>query len=829
MRWLLAILLLATGCDVKVVATPLGRITVPNEYGVYPEGALEVAQNVCMRDPGVLSSMPGLQTLRTNAMPSGDTARAIWSGDAYQLVMSQQGSTYSLRWVDGSGATAITSPSAFAHSFGTGIAPVARQRARTIVGTSNGLIVVDGETDSTARTPGFNKPLAVWDGTTTTGSIANGDAVSYRALFRRTYSDGYEVVGPLSEAMLFTNTTGSATGIRLLITVATNSGVIAGDTVEVYRTRAVTSPADPGDVHYLVGAQTITASDITATRVLFSDRVPQANLGAEAYGNPGQSDLPGGGGPLRYKRRPPMARDMVLHGDHLLYLGTTTPASIRAYVPHTWGALTTTLDRQYGIGTRTFTADRTDGSPILTNISAADIVGLAVGQRVVHATALGGFSVMARIITVGATSVTLDRNLTGTSLADPGFTSHDMISIAGELSLASNYSAFAFYAGYPAAPGVPSIGKTQPFEISSSNTRVSTVTAAATGVDFFISRHHAYEGSFTLQASNGANYQPPIADFSAAAQTVATDQKLNRAHWAELAQPEAAPADNTFLIGNGEIYRAVSVGGSVLVFASDGLWIVAGDGINGWAKGFCKDPELILAGRLAVDVMGGLAWAQTSRGLVSITPEGDVAEVSGPVIGGGAQYADTWDTRVACDRQHREVLLTTDGGINWDVYNTRTRAFVSLVPTTQANAAAFSKSLASLVFATATAGGPSVEYFRADTSTTRLANASVRFQPIVGDEPTATKEWGTVEYVFDGLTAGATLVPSFSGTNYNARTLLAKAYEQRVVVAVPKAAPSYGEMIRPGFTFSAGGTTQLWTLRTMTVYGRQVSEHGVTR
>lgn len=838
MRLLLALLLLTTGCDVKtVISRPLGRITVPNEYGQYPPGAFEIATNVAMRDPGVLSSLPALRSYRDNAFGT-DTARKVWCGDAYQLVISQNGGTWAMRWVNAAGPSSISSPSAFSHSFSTGIAPVARQRDRTIVGTANGPIVLDSETDTTARTPGFSKPLVVFEGSTVAAdAVVNGNCASYRAVYRRKFSDGYEVTGPPSESMRYANATGANVGPRLLITIEGNSGAIAGDLIDVYRTEGMPSAADPGDTHYLVSSVAISSANVTAGYVLLYDRVPDDNLGAELYGNPGQDSLPGGGGPLRYKARPPLARDIVVHGDHVLYLGTTTPASLRAYVPHTWGALTTAIDRQYGIGSRTFTADSTLGSPTLTNISTADMVGLAVGQRVRNAATLNPSATAYVLITaVGANSITLDSNATATVVGSAGYVSYDMMTIGGERVIARNYTEFSFLATHPSAGafGYPSAGRTQAFEIRSANTRVSTLVTSDSGVDFFISRQHAYEGSFTLQASNGANYQPAIADYSGAAQTVSPEAKLNRVHWAEKAQPEAVPSANTFLVGNSEIYRGVYVGdGITLVFASDGLWQVRGDGINGWAVER-KDPKLFLAARGAVDVMGGLAWAYTNRGLVSITPAGDVTEISTPIIGGRAKYSDTWDVRLAADDDHHEIWYATADGTVLDVYNERTGAFTqfsgsrSVLTTGNIGALAYSKGLSSIVFAVNGANTPLL-YFEDDTSNLRIAGASVRQQPLVGDEPTSLKEWMSTTYVFDGFPLGAVLTPTFNGVFYADHAVPANANESRLVVDVPNDAPSYSEALRVGFEFTSGATTQLWTLRTIAVRYRLVNEDGVPR
>lgn len=817
MRWLLAILLLATGCDVKLaVAKPLGRITVPNKIGMFPPGALEIAQNVVLREPGVLSSMPGLQTLRANAMPNGDTARIIWSGDAYQLVISQQGGTWSVRWVDAAGATVVTSPSAFAHSFDTGIAPVVRQRGRTIVGTSNGPIVLDSETDAAARLAGLGQPLvysSLRNHVSASAAIAEDKQAGYTARIVRRHSDGFETFSPFSGRYVVGNPAGSGSAdVDITVALESNTGVAAGDRIELYRTKAEAIGVDVGDTYYLAAIGTVFAGHVTAARYDINDNVPDVQLGRESSHSPGQ------GGPLKDNFAPPLARDIVQHGGHTLYLGTTTPARLVEYVAGRVDSPLAASDRLLGLGQRAFTADTTNGSPTLTAISAADMVGLSVGQQVSFGAVTGN------IVSLGLSSITLDANATATA-AGVACSAFDQMKING---VDTFISTFWFWRGNLAAPQITASG-VDPLTFSSTEDQADYSGAPApAGFEFSIGRQFFHEGSFTIQASNGQNYNPPIAGYADSAQTVSPEVKLNRVHWSEAELPETVPLLNRFFVGSGEIYRGVFVDTVTLVFASDGLFQIRGDGINGFAVER-KDPTLYLAGRFAVDVLGKRAYAYTNRGFVSITPDGDVEMLGLPIIGGKAQYSDTWDIRVVADHEHHEVYFTTDAGVTWNVYNVLTGAFTTFAPTTQAPAMAFSKALASLVLATATAGGPSVESFNADSSLTRLANASVRFQPVFGADPAAVHEWGSAEYAFEGFTAGATLVPSFSGTNYTAHAVPANASESRAVVRVPKGAPAYSDKLRPGFTFSAGGTTQLWSLRLMAIRYRQVGELGVPR
>ena len=126
---------------------------------------------------------------------------------------------------------------------------------------------------------------------------------------------------------------------------------------------------------------------------------------------------------------------------------------------------------------------------------------------------------------------------------------------------------------------------------------------------------------------------------------------------------------------------------------------------------------------------------------------------------------------------------------------------------------------------------PDVLYFEADTSATRLAGADVRYQPITGDgDANSIKEWENVTYLFAGVTTAATLLPTFSGTAYTARTIPASTDESRCRVTVPSNAGGGGSSkIAPGFTITANGTTQAWSLRGLTTRYEVVSDEESVR
>ena len=298
-------------------------------------------------------------------------------------------------------------------------------------------------------------------------------------------------------------------------------------------------------------------------------------------------------------------------------------------------------------------------------------------------------------------------------------------------------------------------------------------------------------------------------------------------HFSKLQQPEAVPPLNYFFVGNGTIHRLISTRDCVWAWCSDGLWRISGGGATAaeWRVD-PVDPTLILAARGAVAVMRDKVYAYTNHGLVELDSTGGVNELSQGTIGDAATlpdatgYSDTWNTFIACDEAHHEVWLTIYDGASAStsyLYNTLTKRFTTVAQSNAYSAMAFSKALNSLVIGRVDTS-PDVYYFNADTSTTRMAGADVRFQPLYQGDHDTLKEYQDIYFTFRGASTALTLVPSFKGTNYTAHTVPANTLESRCRVAVPRNAPAIAPFLTPGFTFSAGDTSNPWSLRGVSVH-----------
>ncbi len=787
------------------ILRPLGLVTQPGKHGL-PPGALSKALNVCMRDPGIITSMPDVRSYRTDVLSSGYTLRKLFPGDTYTLGIGDSSGTWDRRWISTGASSAITAP--FTMAFDTGIANVARTRGRILLTPNRGPVIFDAEGSTTPRAAGMYMPIAFSvDSVTTTNaqSLDTGYVRRYRALFRREHSDGYMQIGPVSNACDVDNTSGSTIDATMFSRLPSDLQLAAGDIFELYRTDDVTTGSDPGDTYRLANACKLTSTDISNTYVLVRDTSTADTLGAELYTNPGQEGL------TNTNLAPPLADDVAVFKGYTFYASRKLPASLSFKVNNKLGALSTTAERIYGIGTRTATGDITTSSTTLNNLSNTN--GVVIGQIIAGT----GIPASTRITNVSGTTITLSAAATATTVG-VAVTITDVLETTGSAAYITVTDHNAFLNGQVS----------ESYEIVADAAISTTITAGPTigyteqqGAQYIL-KHRRYNNTvstpFAIRATNGQNYSPTLPSTSGTALTGSTDTRANRYHWSKLEQPEHVPTLNYGFAGNGTIYRMVSTTDALYFFCSDGLYKLTGDA--GIWRVDPIDSTLILAARGAVDQMQGVVWAYTNRGLVAIAGD-SVAEVTTGVIGDslpGAVYADTWDTFLACDELHREVWLGLRSGAasTQYVFNTHTKAFTSVVDD-EWSALAYSRALRSLVVG-AVSSNPDVLYFEADTSATRMPGADIRFQPITGDgDPFTLKEFVEVDYLFEGIASAGTLVPSFTGTNYTARTLPASSDESHCRIDVPRNAPGVARKVAPGFTLSAGGTAQLWSFRGMSV------------
>lgn len=804
------------------IVAPIGMVTQPSKYGQYKRGALSVATNVVMRSPGIISSMPGVRTLRASVATGTDRIiRTMLSADTHTLqYLEDSGALVSaLSWVNASGVQTVTLPTNWVGVATAGCARFAKARDRffftcwspTIGATKfRSALAWDTENAATARAAGLS-PVALISldtGITTDAqSIDPVQSAAWRALVRRVGTiDKYDLVSAPSWAI--TGFSGAVV-IDAVIKVhfPSDHNYVAGDYVEVYRTRQVAgADTDPGDTMLLSVSQVITAANITAGFALVRDNCKDAALGAALYTNVGVE----GNEAANYD--PPASADMCAFKGHMFYAATMTPSQATIAPRASYGLLATNYERLYGIGQRTSTGTFAIGSPTVTAVN--NMRGIVPGMYILSGNLPGGD---AFVISVTATTFTLDENATGAGVAASFFAQDSVRYAQPSVFGGESYSMFQWFIG--SNVGIAS----SPFVwISNVNVRCDIATGSATngiqyGVEMIARSPRVYGSSMTVRATNGVNYSPPLPDATATANSYAPETRQNRYAWSKVQLPEAVPPLNYGFVGSGKLLRLITTRDALWLFCTDGLYRLSGDGGNGpdaWRLDLA-DPNLILAARTAVCTLKETIWCYTSRGLVAVSDDGGIQEISLGIIGDqipGATFSDTWDTWMVSDDAHQEVWLTFRSGtlgagssVTY-IFNALTKTFVKFSDGNEYSTAVYAPFLTSLVWGKvivgSPAGNPSQMYSELDSSTVRIPGPDVRYQPLYAQDPFVLKQFQDVTMVFDGLNAAATLTPLFSDVAYTSFAVNQSATESRCTIGVPRNAPAIAGILAPGFQMS---------------------------
>jgi len=148
-----------------------------------------------------------------------------------------------------------------------------------------------------------------------TETAYNGTQATITVVDVDTYS--FELLGtpttPESDA-----SAGRALTVDLTFTVPAEA--IADESYEIYRTNLSGASSNvTGDEHSLVTKRKLTAAQVTAKVVTYTDELDQAFLGDSLYTNPSLDTID------RENSRPPLAKDIVLYKGHVFYANTKQP------------------------------------------------------------------------------------------------------------------------------------------------------------------------------------------------------------------------------------------------------------------------------------------------------------------------------------------------------------------------------------------------------------------------------------------------------------------------------------------------------------------------
>jgi len=140
-------------------------------------------------------------------------------------------------------------------------------------------------------------------------------------------------------------------------------------------------------------------------------------------------------------------------------------------------------------------------------------------------------------------------------------------------------------------------------------------------------------GSTSVTVSFDAPIRPASFNISGeAGETFGPTTTPGRLFWSKPDEPEAVPVLNFTDVGdrNQAILALVPLRNALLVFKEDGIFRVTGNAPSGWVVDALDRGKRLVA-RQCVDVLGGVAFAWTNRGIVPVTEGGAGEPISAPI------------------------------------------------------------------------------------------------------------------------------------------------------------------------------------------------------
>jgi hypothetical protein len=836
----------------ELLVQALGMITQPNKMGQYPVGAMSFAQDVFIRAPGIVEASKPAVSLHAISSSAAAPCVVLIPGDAEMVnIYGNSGAGWSAQWFSAATSNVVSIPYTFP---GNGLSNYTRSRGRSIVTTTNGPIIFDYATPTTAaqRTPRFvGLPAPVL--TTYSSTAGGGNALAINkhctviALVKRVFPDGYELVSAMSNPVDAAAGPFTTADIGITLEFGTSSDgfpVQVGDIVEIYRTRS----QDAGSAgiggtscdatFYLTTTHTVVAGDVIVCN--FVDSVPDTGLGRQAYTNPNL-----GGGEATYVS-PPAAPITCTFKGYTFLFNITEPAQAVLQAlggigyalladPPAW--------RQNIVGGRELTGTYAAGSRTITAISAAHMVGIKVGQALNDFTVFpGGQPIL--VTAIGASTITLSSS--GPVAVGSGtktFVVYDTMTIDGATG-----SYFPLGAGVNGArlesvqssarsglivgTTFSALVKDDLFQAASLSFFSGIYTCSATPPRFSIAKRRATPlagalATISLNATNGANYQPALPEYGLTPQLFSPVVTPNGFAWCEEQEPDAWPPANRGHVGSGTVLAAISTPDAIWIACTDGLWRLSGDGGSVGSEGYDWrldqiDSTLIVSGPQAICVLRDTVYMYTARGFVSVDDANGVNDrLSEGIIGDllpGVQYSSTASLKVRADEDKDEIWVVTSSAAYVWSYLTKTwvRSF-QLRPTSSCTYT-YWRVLNALVMADDTVSAARyIDWLAVDPGT---VIGVCTYQPIYGGDPFQSKQFIDVTPSFDRSTIPAVAIIfngiTFTGlyVNGNEKT----GTDRKLVFGVPRDAPAISQSLAIGLQFYSGDVSntqppRLWGLR----------------
>lgn len=646
--------------------------TLGTDQSQFNSAPFQKLHNLAIREAGMVEPLPGRDFIAANIAASGNEVRRMWALKDQEttreiaLLRSTGGPAFMMRTITDSGSGTPTLADASLLGQPSGLSE-ARQRA--FYAGPRGVVVLE-EDCSVGRMLGMLPPTWIGiSGKTTTDAqaVPASSRVAWRATLHRKAADDYEITSAPSYAM-YGESTASITDFTVRVgwpTAAAVSDVrvLEGDIVRLWRSRAVAVSTSTNDRYLLTAEVVLSSTDITNRYVDIRDVTPDAALASaeELYTNPGIQ------GALQANWQLGPSADVAVYNGHAFYAERSLPAYFEARIASRFGGLSAgAAQRRHGIGRRVIALTSTTlGSPTVSGVGAADFVGLAVGQAVVSSSG-GNIPVGAKIVSwnPGAGTVTFDANATATDVNE-NIVITDLASVNGVELRMYNLAALTYDAWdndlrvvFTFSDLVDGEGITTSFALSSG---AAFIDGLSIRIDM-IAPEGVAATDLEITATNGANYSPAIPDLDDADPANGEiDERLNRAKWAKLDQPDHVPAVNELVVGKDEIIRFLSTGDRLLVFCTDGTFAITGNE-SAWSVDRV-DRDVVITSQSAADEMNGNAYVWAGpRGLLRINAGGGIDGLSKGAIQrqmnadiASAKQDGVYEAHVVCDALHDEV------------------------------------------------------------------------------------------------------------------------------------------------------------------------------
>lgn len=614
------------------------------------------AQNVVIREPNVASPRPGLDASGLGVGSPGDAlGRVEFSIEENTLGLVDYTGA-GTNWDDDTGPVETEKGDALVWAVYSG----AVARRSLYIATEDALRVVNNPGDLIAYRAGVPVPAVVSGSGSETGpgdpAYPDNTYRAHKAVTKRTsLGTGQSHISrsaPSNRYVIYESAGPGNKSIRVLL--HQGEDFMAGDTIELYSSEF--SAEYPNDEYYLNKEVELTSDHISDGYVEILDDTFDEELGAALYTNESRE------GAEAANVRPPTAKTMCTFNNSLWLGNLAYPARLDLSFRAELGGILNTDAGE--LGSRIMAGDLTNGSAVVTNVSAPSIAKLKVGMIVERQNPDGHSGTGHLLITsIGATSFTL--NETWEDSSDPGATHfvNDSIKIGSEY-YRLNYILEDIRVGSSEQDASDLYTATMQELLDSS-------AAVPLGFDFYLS--HLSLGCILTStaapevwATQGALYNPPLPEPTEAnGYQMPQDILPDHVAWSKQDEPDHFELSNLEAVGRfGATVYAMAEAGNAIIIATD-RGLTRGYGYADSQVSFSEiDKSVSATSYHCIDAIGPRAYIAANDGVYMVTENGATSLTTNRLktlpglLSGYVADGRTADVRLVAMPLTGEILVT---------------------------------------------------------------------------------------------------------------------------------------------------------------------------